>query len=105
MKEHGMPVVYRYEFSPHIATADVEASLLLSIWACEALHGESQVRLDAGHALDNDQQKLVVDASPAVGQDLNRILTGFLRREFEPADFSVERVDLRHDSADSEAGG
>ncbi|WP_339749271.1 hypothetical protein [uncultured Rubinisphaera sp.] len=87
-----MPEVYRYEFKPHVQMLEVEASHLLSIWACEGLHGESQVRMDAGHAIDKDERKLVIDASTEVGKDLNRILTGFLQREFEPTDFSVERV-------------
>ena len=87
-----MPEVYRYQFESHIEMVEVEASLLLSTWATEALHGESQVRLDAGHALDEQKRKLVIDASTEVGKDLNRILTGFLQREFEPTDFSVERV-------------
>lgn len=87
-----MPEVYRYEFMPHVQILEVEASLLLSSWACEGLHGESQVRMDAGHAMDEAKRKLVIDASTEVGRDLNRILTGFLQREFEPTDFSVERV-------------
>ncbi|WP_339749222.1 hypothetical protein [uncultured Rubinisphaera sp.] len=86
------PEIYRYTFQPHIEFAEVEASLLLSIWSVEALHGEAQVRLDCGHAIDKDERKLVIDASTEVGMDLNRILTGFLQREFEPTDFSIERV-------------
>ena len=41
--------VYRYQFSPTVEMNDVEASLLLAVFAAESLHGEVQVRLDAAH--------------------------------------------------------
>jgi len=87
-----MREVYRYTFQPSVQMTEVEASLLLATWSCEALHGESQFRLDAGHVLDELQHKLVIDATTKVGKDLNRILTGFLQREYKPMDFTVERV-------------
>lgn len=87
-----MTEVYRYTFQPSVQMTEVEASLLLATWSCEALHGESQVRLDAGHVLDELQHKLVIDATTKVGKDLNRILTGFLQREYRAMDFTVERV-------------
>lgn len=86
-------VLYRYKFQPDVPLDDVEDSLLLAIWATEALHGESQVQLDLGHVLDRESRRIVIDASTRVGKDFNRVLIGFLRREFEPHDFTVERID------------
>lgn len=84
--------VYRYRFVPSVSFEEVEASLVLALLATEALHGKTQVRLDAAHAVDADQHSCVVDASTAVGRDLNRIFAGFVSREFGEDAFSVERV-------------
>ncbi|MCA8989362.1 MAG: hypothetical protein KDA78_17060 [Planctomycetaceae bacterium] len=97
-----MADVYRYRFAESVEMLEVEASLLLSIWATEALHGESQTRLDAGHAFDAEQRKLVIDAGTEVGKDLNRILTGFLQREFEPEEFTVERIARQPEPVESQ---
>ena len=85
--------IYRYNFQADAALEDVEASLLLAILATESLHGEAQVRLDAGHYFDPDRRACVIDAGTAVGKDVNRLFVGFLRREFGDDSFVVERVD------------
>jgi len=85
--------IYRYTFQADAALEDVEASLLLAILATESLHGEAQVRLDAGHYFDPDRRACVIDATTAVGKDVNRLFVGFLRREFGDDSFTVERVD------------
>jgi hypothetical protein len=85
--------IYRYTFQADASLEDVEASLLLAILATESLHGEAQVRLDAGHYFDPDRRACVIDAGTAVGKDVNRLFTGFLRREFGDDSFQVERVD------------
>jgi hypothetical protein len=83
--------IYRYAFKDQIPIEEVEATLLLSVFATEALHGEAQTRLDLGHYLDPDRRACVVDAGTAVGKDLARLFTGFLRREFADG-FTVERL-------------
>jgi hypothetical protein len=85
--------IHRYSFGSAIDFEDVEASLLLAIFAAESLYGESQVRLDAAHAVDADQRVCVIDASTQVGRDINRLFTGFVLREFGPDSFRVQRVD------------
>jgi len=85
--------VYRYEFQPDVPMDEVEVSLVLAIVAAECLHGETQVRLDASHILDADRHAGVVDGGTDVGKDINRLLVGFLRREFGEDAFTVERVD------------
>jgi hypothetical protein len=82
---------YRYSFAPEVPAAEVEATLLLALFAVEALHGEAQVRLDAAHALDPGGRACVIDAASVVGRDLNRVFVGFLRREFGAGAFRVER--------------
>jgi hypothetical protein len=85
--------VYKYVFDRSVDMADVETSLLLALLAAESLHGESQVRLEAAHALDADARTCVIDAGGDVGRNLNRLFIGFVRREFGEDAFRVERVD------------
>ncbi len=83
---------YRYTFGADVPVEEVEASLVLSVFAAESLHGEAQVRLDAAHAFDAATRTCVLDAGTAVGKDLNRLFVGFLRREFGEQAFRVERL-------------
>lgn len=85
--------LYRYELSDNVPIEDVEASLLLAILAVESIHGESQVRMDAGHVFDAELRKCVIDGRTEVGRDLNRLFTGFLIREFGDNAFTVKRVE------------
>lgn len=87
-----MADVYRYVFGAEIPAAEVETTLILSIFGAEALHGEAQTRLDAGHAFDARRRVVVIDAATPVGRDLNRLFIGFMTREFGPGSFRVERV-------------
>ena len=84
--------VYRYTFTPTVSFKEVEASLVLAVLGVESLHGEMQVQLDAGHALDEDKRQIVIDASTEVGRDLNRLFIGFVSREFGEDCFHVERL-------------
>jgi hypothetical protein len=84
--------VYRYRLDDAVPAADAEATLVLSILAVEALHGEAQARLDAAHAFDAKLRTVVIDATTPVGRDFNRLFLGFLSREFGPGSFRVERV-------------
>jgi hypothetical protein len=84
--------LYRYVFGPDVPLEEVEASLLLALFAVEGLHGESQVRLDAAHCLDAGRRACAIDATTAVGRDLNRVFVNFVRREFGEGAFRVERA-------------
>jgi hypothetical protein len=83
---------YRYLFEAAVPAEEMESTLVLSIFAVEALHGESQTRLDAAHAFDAKQRAVVIDASTVVGRDLNRVFIGLVTREFGPGSFRVERI-------------
>lgn len=84
--------VYRYLFRPEVPRVEVEASLLLALIAVEGLHGEAQTRLDAGHAVGGPYGACVIDGTTAVGRDLAKVFTAFLRREFGEDAFRVERL-------------
>jgi hypothetical protein len=83
---------YWYDFAAEVSIEEIESSLLLAIMAAESLHGESQTRLDVAHYLDTSRRRCVIDADTRVGRDLNRLFTGFLRREFGEDAFRVKRV-------------
>jgi len=85
--------LYRYTFMPVVPIEEVEASLLLAVFATESLHGETQTRLDVAHFLDPAKRACIIDAGTPVGRDLNRLFSGFIGREFGPDAFSVERVE------------
>jgi hypothetical protein len=88
--------VYRYAFIDTVPTEEIETTILLAIIAVESLHGESQARLDIGHAFDPGKRACVIDATTAVGRDFNRLFIGFLVREFGASSFKVERVGKEH---------
>lgn len=84
---------YRYTIDPRVPMEEVEITLLLSIFGIEALYGESEARLDAGHAFSAERRTVVIDAGTPVGRDLNKLFAGFLTKEFGPDGFTVERVE------------
>lgn len=88
--------VYRYEFGEPIPPEEVEATFVLSLFAVEAIHGAAQTRLDAGHAFDAPRRTIVIDASTAVGRDLNRVFVGLVTREFGARSFRVARAERDH---------
>jgi hypothetical protein len=84
--------LYRFRFNADLPVDEIEDTLALAVIATEGLHGESQTLLDAGHAYDPAARSCVIDASSDVGRDLNRLFAGFLRREFGPNSFWIERL-------------
>lgn len=86
---------YRYTISERVPIEEVEITLLLSLLGIEALHGESQTRLDAAHTLSAERHAAVIDAGTAVGRDLNKLFACFLTKEFGTASFTVERIEGR----------
>ncbi len=84
--------VFRYTFAESIPMVEVEETLHLALITARILHGEEQVRLHARYTLDRRSRRCVVDEGSAVGLDLNRILLGFLRREYGDDGFALERT-------------
>lgn len=93
--------VYQYRIAAEVPAEEIEATILLSLFAVESLHGESQTRLDAAHHFDTERQTCVIDASTPVGRDFNRLFVGFLRREYGEDLFRVERFREEHTRRDA----
>jgi hypothetical protein len=87
-----MSEIYRYSFAEGVDLDAVEASLVMAFLGAEALYGESQVRMDGSYAFERELRSCVVDACTVVGRDINRLFTGYLRREFGPEQFTVYRL-------------
>lgn len=82
---------HRYVFKPSIPATAVESSLILALWSCESLHGEARVQLEAFYEFQADGRRLIIDSGTVVGQDLNKLFTGLLQREFGHGAFAVVR--------------
>jgi hypothetical protein len=83
---------YRYEFLSHVRFDEVEASLALAIGSTEAIHGESQVRLDFSYDLDARARTCLLDAGTPAGLDVNRLFVGIIRKQFGEDAFVVDRL-------------
>lgn len=88
-----LPALFKYTFGEPLPMAEVESAFVLAIFATESIHGETDTRLLAEHAMDIEKRTCVVDASTSIGRDLNRLFVGFLGREFGPDSFRVERME------------
>lgn len=84
--------IYRYRFVESVDIIEVRATVTLAILATESLHGESRVRLEARHEFNAQNRSCAIDASGEVGRDLNRLLLGFISREFGRDSFRVQRL-------------
>jgi hypothetical protein len=80
---------YHYTFAEAVPTAEAELTLLLALLGVEALHGESQTRLDARHAFNGPERTVTIDAATAVGRDWNKLFAGYLAAEFGAGSFTI----------------
>lgn len=83
--------IYRYVFNPLVPFPELIATLELALIAVESLHGDTRARMDVSFAGRPLTRTLVIDASTHVGQALNQIFVGYIRREFGETSFTVSR--------------
>ena len=82
---------HRYAFNKSVPMTAVESSLILALWSCESLHGEARVQMDAFYEFQSHGMGLIIDSGTDVGQDLNKLFTGLMQREFGHGAFAVVR--------------
>lgn len=87
-------MAYRYQFRKDIPMLEVEGMLCLALVGVQSIHGQTQTRLEAGHALDSDRQSCVIDARTPIGEDLNRLMVGYLQQAFGDDAFRIETIRL-----------
>ena len=85
-------IKYTYGFNPDIPMDTVKDSLLLAVMAVEGLKGRTRIQLEARFQLHKTKRSCVIDANTEVGENIARIFTGFLTKEFGERAFKVERV-------------
>lgn len=94
LKESFMSAcIHRYLFKSSVPMEEVEAALVLAIYAIESIYGAADTRLEASHAVDSNERKCVIDARTELGRDFSRVFLGFVTREFGDDSFEVERVE------------
>lgn len=82
---------YRYMFHQSVPILGVFALLDEAITNAESIYGTERVRLDARFAEDTARGVLVIDATTGVGQTVNQLFVGLVRREFGDAAFTISR--------------
>ena len=83
---------YKYSFKRHVDIDDVQDTLTLAILGAENLHGRAKVRLNGWWRLDRQRRVCVIDSSTPVGEDINKLFTGYLGKEFGENAFRVTSV-------------
>lgn len=83
--------VYAFRFRRHVDIDDVQDTLTLSILGAENLHGRARIRLDGSWRLDRQRRTCSIDASTPVGEDIAKLFTGYLGKEFGETAFTVRR--------------
>jgi len=81
--------IQKFIFKPDVDLEQAEGTLLLSIIAAEALHGQAAVRLEARYLFSNEKRACVIDCRGKASDDFIKIFTGFLIREFGEDAFGV----------------
>ena len=94
--------VYRYSFLEKVPVQSVEETLHLAVLSAENLHGQPRVRLDASYFFDAETRECVIEAGTDVGNDIVRLFTGFLIREFGEDAFQVRSVDITSTSKEKD---
>lgn len=84
---------YQVIFDVSIPLDDAQDTLDLSVIAAEALHGQSQVRLEADCKIGASARTCIIQAMSPAGRDLLLIFVGYLAEEFGKKSFSVRRIE------------
>ncbi|MFA9478063.1 hypothetical protein ACERK3_07105 [Phycisphaerales bacterium AB-hyl4] len=81
----------RYIFDRGVCFAEVCDTLHLALLAVTSMHGETRVRLECAFECDERAHAVVIDATLAVGRQLNTIFSGFVAREFGDDALVIQR--------------
>lgn len=86
-----MTPAIQYRFRPDVRLVDARETLELAVIACQALHGEPAVRLNAEWQFDEIARRCVISGAGKECHDLNLIFAGLMIREFGPKSFRARR--------------
>ena len=97
--------VYRYQFEPEVPLDEAETSLIMSIVAAEALHGQPAVRLSLRYLFSEEKRVCVVDGDNEVARQVVLIFTQFLLRQFGDDAFQITQPPKKHPESASDGTG
>ena len=79
----------RYTFKDFVDMEEAEDTLLLAIIAAEALHGRAAVMMEARYMFSEVKRACVIERRGKISEDIIKLFTGFLIKEFGEESFSV----------------
>ena len=79
----------KYKFKDSVDMEQAEDTLLLAIIAAEALHGRAAVRQEARYIFSEVKRSCVIERRGKISEDIIKLFTGFLIKEFGEESFSV----------------
>ena len=82
---------YCYRFQASVSMCEVEATLLLAVWGTESLHPGSNLDHSLLYEIQTPSRLCVIFTDTPAGHDLNRLFSGYLRREFGPGAWTLSR--------------
>ena len=83
-----------YQFQATVPMEEVEASLVLAKMGTESLHGTCGLLLDVKSELIEKKKQVRIRGTATIGSTLNRLFLGFLRREFDPSEYTVTTMEV-----------
>jgi hypothetical protein len=79
-----------FKFKSSVDLTEVRGCLILAATACEAIYGESAVRLEAKHSFDPQLRCASIQSDSECGRALVRVLHDYCLREFGEHSFEIE---------------
>lgn len=88
-----------YTFPLPTPMDQIEDTFVLALLALESLHGTARIRLDVKYNFDAVSRSCRISCDTPIGDELNLLFTGYLRRELGDEAFAVIRASSPHSMA------
>ena len=86
-----MNKILRFTFYVEPDPADIEADLVLAIFAAECLHGRPRVRLETRYLVAPDGQSCVLEISGLAGESAAQVFAGLVTARFGEEGMSISQ--------------
>ena len=80
-----------FRFKNDVNLTEIRGCLILAVTACEAIYGESAVRLEAKHSFDPQQRCALIQSDSECGRGLVRVFHDYCLREFGEQVIRIEQ--------------
>jgi len=82
--------ICRFTFKKKVSPGFIEEQIAFAILSAECTFGAAKVRLNAAYLAADD--KVVIEASSAVGEHIAEVFTGLMIKFVGERNFTVERI-------------